>query len=101
MIFSFSGTVLNILTVLVADIAIRIPIPVLFLLNVAFLLATGISTVLFFIYTVALAGKLRKLHTAAVFFLLLPYIIEAVFMLGDINTYPDNNKAIYKPLFTK
>ncbi len=86
LIFSFSGTVLNILTVLVADIAIRIPIPVLFLLNVAFLLATGISTVLFFIYTVALAGKLRKLHTAAVFFLLLPYIIEAVFMLATFFT---------------
>ena len=81
LIFCFSGSVLNILTVLVAEIATKIPIVLLYILNASFLLATGISTVLFFIYTVALAGKLRKLHTAAVFFLLLPYLAEASYML--------------------
>ena len=81
LIFCFSGSVLNILTVLVAEIATKIPIVLLYILNASFLLATGISTVLFFIYTVALAGKLRKLHTVAVFFLLLPYLAEASYML--------------------
>ena len=81
LIFSIAGCILNIVTVLAAEIALYLPRFLLFVLNVGFLLATGIAAALFFVYTVSLAGKLRKLHSAAVFLMLFPIIFETIAIL--------------------
>ncbi len=86
LVANFTSTILNISTVLVADIAEKIPVVFLFILNAGFLLFTGSTAVLFFIYTVSLAGKLRKLHIAAVFFMLLPFFTEMLFIFTTFTT---------------